>query len=524
MNILIVDDEIYILRALKSRIHWDDLRITNIFTALNVSKAKEILLSEPIDLLITDIEMPGETGLELMEWVRQANYAPVSACLTCHADFQYAQTAISLGFAEYILKPVDFHTLEETIKKMIILAQRQHEHQLFSKKGKLWEKWERSAAVSFWRGLIEGTAGSTPEEMIRNAEQSGASYKYDTPYTLLLFTPVNRKDCLEQWGGDKELLRYAAANILSEKLLTLEIPERLVWEEDKIWVISDEQPEKLLEDTLQDTLQVNEELLGLKLACYCGESAFGEELGLEARRLSALAQDNTRECAGIFTAKFHLFNQSEKSDDRQCSFRNLSSRALEQLQEGNITDFILLADQQLDAFTFNQEQLHQFIRILFQTIDYYLMSMGKLSLDVPGLDQLYEKVSKISTVQQTKQLLDELSHVLPPKDLQTESVAVRQVKAYIEQHLTERLSRDELAEKVFLSPDYLTRIFRRETGSSLMGYITEKKVEYAKQLLADHPVSEVAQILGYDNFGYFSEIFKRKTGIPPSEFRRKSGN
>lgn len=524
MNILIVDDEIYILRALKSRIHWEKLGITGVFTALNVAKAKEILSTEPIDLMITDIEMPGETGLQLMEWVRSEGLSPISACLTCHADFQYAQTAITLGFSEYILKPVDFHTLEETVKKLVGQALEQQEQQRSSEKGKLWEKWERSAAGSFWRSVIQGTAGSTPDEIVRYAEQTGTSYQFDTPYTLLLFTPVNGKECLEQWSGDRELLRYAASNVLSEKLLTLDNPERLIWEQNRIWVVSDQSPEQLMEDTLQDTLQVSEELLGLKLACYCGGSAFGEEIAAEAKALNDLSRNNTREQTGIFTAKALGSLQPEQPDAQQQSFRDFSAGALAQLREGDVTAFARSADRQLDQMTLGQEGLRQFIRILFQTTDYYLMEMGKLPMDIPGLDRLHEQVGEISTIQQAKQLIEALSRLLPQKSLQTESAAVRRVKEQIEQHITERLSRDELAESVFLSPDYLTRIFRRETGSSLMGYIAERKVEYAKKLLTDHTVSEAAQILGYDNFGYFSEIFKRKTGMTPSEYRRKNGN
>ena len=205
MNILIVDDEIYILRALKTRIHWEELGIDGVFTALNVAKAREILSSETIDLLLTDIEMPGETGLQLMEGVRQQGLCPVSACLTCHADFQYAQTAITLGFSDYILKPVNFQALEETVRRPAEKAVEQRETRQQTEKGKLWELWERSAAGSFWKSVISGTAGQTPDEIVRSAEQTGTRYRFDSPYTLLLFTPVNGEGAAVQWG-DRELL------------------------------------------------------------------------------------------------------------------------------------------------------------------------------------------------------------------------------------------------------------------------------------------------------------------------------
>ena len=178
MNILIVDDEIYIVRALKSRIRWQEIGIDAVFTALNVPKAREILTKEQIDILLTDIEMPGETGLQLMEWVRKSGLHPVSACLTCHADFQYAQEALRLGFSEYILKPVDFLALEQAMQELTDEVRRQQEQQKQTEKGKLWEFWESSAVGSFWSSLILGTAGSSADEIVRCAEKTGADYRY----------------------------------------------------------------------------------------------------------------------------------------------------------------------------------------------------------------------------------------------------------------------------------------------------------------------------------------------------------
>lgn len=523
MNILIVDDEIYILRALKTRIHWEDLGITEVFTALNVAKAREILSTEPVDLLLTDIEMPGETGLQLMEWVRQQGLRLVSACLTCHADFQYAQTAISLGFSDYILKPVNFQALEETVWKLAEKAAAQQETLQQTEKGKLWELWERSAAGSFWKSVLSGAAGRTPDEIVRSAEQTGTRYQFDSPYTLLLFTPVNGGEAAAQWG-DRALLRYAVSNVLQEKLLSLENPERLIWDEGRIWVISEESPRQLTGETLPDTLQVSEELLGLRLACYCGGSAFGEELAAEAEALLALSRSNTREKGGIFTASALPALPPEALEDQQQLFRAFSQTAMDRLRQGDFALFAEEAENLLDQVPMGQEPLRQFTRLIFQTADHWLMENGRLPMDVEGLDALDGAAGEVATVQQAKTLIEKLAALLPPPESQSESAAVRRAKAYIDSHITERLTRDEIAESVFLSPDYLTRIFRRETGSSLTGYIAGQKIEAAKSLLRDHTVSETAQILGYDNFGYFSELFKRKTGTTPSDYRRKNGN
>lgn len=111
MNLLIVDDEIYIVRALCKNIDWKAIGIDQTFMAFNVEKAREFFGSQKIDILITDIEMPKESGLDLLEWVREKGYGCKVICLTCHSEFQYAQRAMRCHVSDYILKPVDFQRL-----------------------------------------------------------------------------------------------------------------------------------------------------------------------------------------------------------------------------------------------------------------------------------------------------------------------------------------------------------------------------------------------------------------------------
>lgn len=74
MNLLIVDDEVYVVRAIRSRIDWNSLGIDEVFVAFNARKAKDVLRENKIDIIVTDIEMPQENGLELMQWVRDQGY------------------------------------------------------------------------------------------------------------------------------------------------------------------------------------------------------------------------------------------------------------------------------------------------------------------------------------------------------------------------------------------------------------------------------------------------------------------
>jgi len=112
MNILIVDDEFYIVQGIVNDLNWDRIGIDSIHTAFCMEQAKEIFNTTSIDILLTDIEMPQGSGLDLIVWANDQGYHPVSLILTGHQLFDYAQRAIKIHCFGYILKPILPATLE----------------------------------------------------------------------------------------------------------------------------------------------------------------------------------------------------------------------------------------------------------------------------------------------------------------------------------------------------------------------------------------------------------------------------
>ena len=100
---------------------------------------------------------------------------------------------------------------------------------------------------------------------------------------------------------------------------------------------------------------------------------------------------------------------------------------------------------------------------------------------------------------------------------------VREAMEYVRRNLDKELSRAQIAEAIFLSPEHLSRLFKRETGGSLSDYILTEKMRVAQSLLADTdvPVSLVASKVGYSNFSYFSQVFKKFSGCSPVEYRAR---
>lgn len=119
MNILIVDDLTFVVESLKNGIDWEKIGISGIFKAGSAAEAKLLITNFNIDIMLTDIEMPGENGLELVRWIKENNYDICSIFLTSHADFSYVQTALRLGGFDYIMQPVRYQDVEDVVLRAI---------------------------------------------------------------------------------------------------------------------------------------------------------------------------------------------------------------------------------------------------------------------------------------------------------------------------------------------------------------------------------------------------------------------
>lgn len=119
MHILIVDDEYYIVQGIVDGVDWNALGIDKVSSAFSMAQAQEVFRSEPVDLLLTDIEMPKSSGLDLIRWAASEGYTPVSLILTGHQLFDYAKEAVHLHCFGYILKPVSISALTKELQDAI---------------------------------------------------------------------------------------------------------------------------------------------------------------------------------------------------------------------------------------------------------------------------------------------------------------------------------------------------------------------------------------------------------------------
>ena len=138
MNLLIVDDEIFVIQGLLDSVNWEQLGLDKIFIANNFAQAVNIFMQNEINILLSDIEMPFGSGIDLVEWVK--SHFPETECvfLTCHSEFDYAKQAIKLKCFDYVLKPVKPDILEHVLENAINLIKTKEKNKKYQQYGELY--------------------------------------------------------------------------------------------------------------------------------------------------------------------------------------------------------------------------------------------------------------------------------------------------------------------------------------------------------------------------------------------------
>ena len=118
-NLLVVDDEEIAIRGIVEGINWSTLPIANIYTAIDAEEAQTLLNKHTIHIMLSDIDMPNLSGIDLLEWVNEHSPSSVTIFLSGHADFKYAQQAVQLDCFDYLLKPIDHKALKACVNEAL---------------------------------------------------------------------------------------------------------------------------------------------------------------------------------------------------------------------------------------------------------------------------------------------------------------------------------------------------------------------------------------------------------------------
>lgn len=527
MNVLIVDDQIDVVKGVVAGVDWEQVLVAGVFTANSMKEAQQVFAEQPIDILISDIEMPMGSGLDLVAWVR--NHHPATECifLTSHEDFSYARAALQLGSLDYLLQPIKYDELEKAIINAISKVRSRTETEEYLTFGKYWELNTVRLRESFWYQILAGRYQQNKSRLDQIAAQLGLSPKESAEYLPFQISVHRRQVQLSEW--DDDLLKHTFVNVLEELIFDKSGILQLVQMDSSHYAIllpltnDGRIDRRQLDRKLQFFINFSAKHLKCSISCYVGDYVPADQLANLYQKLLDLEKQNIAR----YDKVFFLNDISQISEDYP--FPENPERwihLLEAEQYDRVADEAealiktAVAKGIVDAgFLASVQQ--KFTALVWKVAQ----ERGVKLQDVLTDPEMTEKYLKCLDSIDDFLAFVRLAAGIPGRQVMNEQdylTAVEQAKSYIRNNLDRELSRNEIAEKVYLNPEYLSRLFRKHTGITLSEFITSERIRIAKDYLTNTrmPVSIIATKTGYANFSHFSKMFKKSTGLSPNEFRQ----
>jgi two-component system response regulator YesN len=528
MQLLIVDDEVYAVKALSYNVDWHSIGFTKVHEAYSTEQAKHLIETNDIAAMICDIEMPGGSGLELLEWVKARAFRLETVFLTCHPEFDYAHKGIRLGIYEYLLKPVDYEHMHQIMHKLVVKIMEETESQRFKehydKYSRLWEEQKPLVIERFWQDVLERRLLPTDEHLdkLRAASNLGLSAS-DSVLPILIGVEEWRR---ELSAKDKDIMNYALRKAAEELILGTDQGNAFRDREGSnvLLFYRPDISEPELKRRCQAFIQASDRYFYSRLSCFVGEAIAIADLPSQYARLADMYKKNVMRSQNVMT-----LNEELSPGDLR-SVPPLPFEIWCALFETGKTDELLRrVEDYMRAIESNQCLLHETMKALHLAIvNMIYQAFHKQGISVQELFEAIEVEPNalLRSLSQfrlwMRRMITEGARILHMRGGDGSAV-VRKIKQFIDLHLDRDFSRDDIAASVFLNADYITRIFRKETGLSLQEYIIQRKLERSKELLTgtNLKISDLGQQIGYSNITYFTKLFKRVIGISPQEYRKK---
>lgn len=469
-KIILADDEKWSLYGLEQLVDWKTYDCVILDTAQDGISAFEKCKALKPDILISDIRMPGIDGLELVRKLKQEMPEITTILITGYSDLAYAQEALRLGVFDYLIKQITAQDLDKVLKRFQAYMQ---------------QKKVLSTSDLYFSLFDDGNDKSILECM----QQLGIDVPNSMCHVITFIFPQN-------------------VNIVSAQTFHTDTDMNVVFHTGT---------NRLSSFYYSDTYLGHESLLrslhlGAPTAIGISESAALKEGFYDLYRQSCIAATTAMFWKSSSIYHFQKAKRTNSIIEFMESLRqsikhgdlHLIRNALEELFEA-------MRNMQVDEVEF---LINQVIALLtsyrigaFESSD-YSESLRLDSADITA-ETLFTSILA--------------STCSCEKNAEDSQNLIARVLEYIDVHFTEDIQSSELAKLFFVNPSYLSTLIKKKTGFNYIDIVINKRIEYAKILLKDtnYPLLDIIQKTGYQEYSYFNKLFKKVTGLTPTQYRSK---
>lgn len=530
-TIMLVDDDPHIVKALTDHIDWPSIGLRIAGTASNGLDALEMFQQLRPDLVMTDVYLPGMTGLELTQALRRDHPHLSIIILSGYDEFENARAAMRWGVNHFLLKPAGVEEIESVLREVLLEQDvRERREQL-----ERTYKQEIGRVVPYLRKLFLHELLTT-----RYREEELPAERMDyvgipipsqvRAISLQLYRPAFLTKMKER---DWQLLRYGAADIIQEtiKQQTSQINDcqvEIVDYSDQVFVLilfDEKDPLEQLESNVER--MIDQIFTYLKIEMSAG-------IGTSKGHLCEVMDSYLESREALEKGEFQGGSRVYRYD---------SSDAL----TPSITDYSLLLRQWSESWADMRTDLAEEIWVQLRNMldggggtsiqDVQVVAVSLFDTLIHSWNRHYPMLAPPLAMShflreiQSKYGLQDLicwmdgiirnwmEQIRKEMGEKKSNKLVEQVKQYVEMHYAEEISFEAIAKGLFVHPKYLSQLFKRVTGENFVSYVNGYRIQRALELLLSghYMVYEVSEMTGFRNATYFSQVFKMLTGKSPSE-------
>ncbi|ACS98870.1 helix-turn-helix domain-containing protein [Paenibacillus sp. JDR-2] len=519
-KVMVVDDEPWGRKSVGKMIDELQLDVEVVAEARNGAEALELIPVSKPHIIVTDMNMPVMNGQQFLEQLyHRYNHIKV-VVISGHSQFEYMKAAVAYQACEYVLKPVSHADLKDAMVKAI---QASRSHMSVEQRQQFANEMRKLRTETFLQNV-------TGRRIVGNADiVSQAAELLTSPatgrYRLAVCMLRRFRELAEtKFNGNADLLMFSIENMMNE--LTSGAPLYVFKSDDRQRLCL------LLSEPSMDGGTVREMLLPfhettsrmLQLYAVVGlsdprerldqlpeafeeasERLYGSTLrGTEFSVMSAGTPHERGEMLGGFDAK--LLQQAIVGGQTASVRRMLGEFA----RKAEMSESLTIRSAQKELRKLGAAAGSEWPAI---TTASPLLADQRAIDSVMTLSALHAYVAELSAAIE--------AHIRARASSSDASNPMSEIVAYLDGHYFEDVGLIDMATRYHMDPSYLSRQFKAATGVNFIEYVTRKRMEKACELLreSDRKVSDIAELVGYENQRYFSQVFKKFTGQTPSEFR-----
>ena len=518
LRVVLADDENKILLLLQKLIDWKRLGYEIVGTANDGLRALELVREKRPHLLITDVRMPGCSGIELIQRAKELQPDLHFIIISGYRKFEYAQTALKYGVEDYLLKPLKQEELTGILLRLSDKLGKEAALEFQLKKSG-----ERQQEL-----LMESLADAAERQQpfLTYAEEG---FRAAGGIFFAALVKVDVADAVQAPDGYQIMLQYAL-EIVRRELQQLTDTYAAAVRKEGIAIVLRMSAYRTVAvkqcfTKIQKEIEQRTLFRGIRCTvCLGSRQTAMEETALSMRQALWFCRDRLCRAqswrdAETERAAFDQRYQMEavRKKRLQTAAECLDGERLEQELEESCGALLSLKE-------LNGQMIEDWFHQALEASLYGMQQNGPV--EERFAEKLEEKFWLCTDTQSVLRLLQwdigrELRRLGDERSLR-ETRPITEAKRYIQQHYRESLRLEDVSSAVGFNATYFSTLFKKETGQNFMDYLTELRISKAKELLCGDKLSvqDVAELVGYRDLKYFSRLFKKTTGVSPSDYKK----